>query len=71
MDCEKEFGGNSLNISIANRMIENCIGVLQIPLGIACNFLINGKEYIIPMATEEPSVIAASIYIYIYIKINS
>lgn len=42
-----------------NRMIENAIGVMPIPLGVATNFLINGKEYIIPMATEEPSVVAA------------
>jgi hydroxymethylglutaryl-CoA reductase len=44
----------------ANRMIENAIGMLVIPLGIATNFVINGKEYIIPMAIEEPSVIAAA-----------
>jgi hydroxymethylglutaryl-CoA reductase len=44
----------------ANRMIENAIGMLVVPLGIATNFVINGKEYIIPMAIEEPSVIAAA-----------
>jgi hydroxymethylglutaryl-CoA reductase len=43
-----------------NRMIENAIGMLVVPLGIATNFVINGKEYIIPMAIEEPSVIAAA-----------
>ena len=43
-----------------NKMIENAIGVFQIPLGIANNFVINDKEYLIPMATEEPSVIAAA-----------
>lgn len=43
-----------------NRMIENAIGIFQIPLGIALNFVINNKEYLIPMATEEPSVIAAA-----------
>ena len=43
-----------------NKMIENAIGVFQIPLGIATNFVINNKEYLIPMAIEEPSVIAAS-----------
>lgn len=45
-----------------NRMIENAIGMYPIPLGIATNFLINGKKYLIPMATEEPSVIAAASY---------
>jgi hydroxymethylglutaryl-CoA reductase len=44
----------------ANRMVENAIGVFCIPMGIATNFLINGKEYLIPMVTEEPSVIAAT-----------
>ena len=41
-------------------MIENCIGKLSIPLGIAFNFLINEKFYIVPMAIEESSVIAAA-----------
>jgi len=45
-----------------SRMIENAIGIYPIPLGIATNFLINGKKYMIPMATEEPSVIAAASY---------
>jgi hydroxymethylglutaryl-CoA reductase len=43
----------------ANRMIENAIGIMSIPMGIATNFVINGREYVIPMAIEEPSVIAA------------
>jgi hydroxymethylglutaryl-CoA reductase len=41
-------------------MIENVVGVLPIPLGIAVNFLINRKDYLIPMAIEEPSVVAAA-----------
>jgi hydroxymethylglutaryl-CoA reductase len=45
-----------------NRMIENAVGVYPVPLGIATNFVINGKEYYVPMATEEPSVIAAASY---------
>ena len=40
-------------------MIENCIGVMPIPLGLGVGFKINGKQYQIPMAIEEPSVIAA------------
>jgi hydroxymethylglutaryl-CoA reductase len=43
-----------------DRMVENVIGTMEVPLGIAVNFLINGKDYLIPMATEEPSVIAAA-----------
>ena len=49
-----------LPLSVANGMIENVIGTMQLPLGIATNFLINGKDYIIPMAIEEPSVVAAA-----------
>ena len=49
-----------LGFDTVNRMIENAIGVLPIPMGIATNFLINDKEYLIPMAIEEPSVIAAT-----------
>jgi len=44
----------------ANQMIENTIGILSLPLGIATGFVINGEEYLIPMVTEEPSVIAAA-----------
>jgi hydroxymethylglutaryl-CoA reductase len=50
----------AFNFENANKMIENTIGILPLPLGIATNFVINGKEYIIPMAIEEPSVIAAA-----------
>ena len=41
-------------------MIENVVGVFQLPLGIAVNFLINGRDYMIPMVIEEPSVVAAA-----------
>ncbi|MEP6908312.1 MAG: hydroxymethylglutaryl-CoA reductase, partial [Pseudoxanthomonas sp.] len=46
--------------SIANRMIENAVGTISIPLGVAANFLVDGIDYLVPMATEEPSVIAAA-----------
>lgn len=48
-----------LKAEIADYMIENCIGVLPLPLGLGMGFKINTKPYIIPMAIEEPSVIAA------------
>jgi hydroxymethylglutaryl-CoA reductase len=44
----------------ADHMIENVVGALPMPLGIAVNFLINGKDYLVPMAIEEPSVVAAA-----------
>lgn len=46
----------------ANLMVENCIGQIKLPLGLAQNFVINQTRYQIPMATEEPSVIAAASY---------
>ncbi len=49
-----------LPAEIADRMIENVIGGITIPLGIAVNFKINGKDYLVPMAIEEPSVVAAA-----------
>jgi hydroxymethylglutaryl-CoA reductase len=45
---------------IANRMIENVVGGMTLPLGMATNFLVNGKDYVVPMAIEEPSVVAAA-----------
>ena len=46
--------------AIADRMIENAIGTIAIPLGIAANFLVDGADHLVPMATEEPSVVAAA-----------
>ncbi|MDO9537579.1 MAG: hydroxymethylglutaryl-CoA reductase, degradative [Thermoplasmata archaeon] len=44
----------------ADRMVENVIGTMPVTLGVATNFIVNGKEILVPMATEEPSVIAAA-----------
>jgi len=52
----------SLELELADRMIENVVGTFPLPLGIAMNFLINGRDYLIPMAIEEPSVVAAATY---------
>jgi len=49
-----------LDFEHANKMIENAIGTFSLPLGIATNFKINNKDYLIPMVIEEPSVIAAA-----------
>jgi hydroxymethylglutaryl-CoA reductase len=68
----KEFGGlsddealalsglASLDPTISDKMVENAVGSFGLPLGVAVNFLINDKDYLIPMAIEEPSVIAAA-----------
>ncbi|MBI2126790.1 MAG: hydroxymethylglutaryl-CoA reductase, degradative [Thaumarchaeota archaeon] len=50
----------ALKLDDANRMIENVIGGITLPFGIATNFQIDGKDYLIPMAIEEPSVVAAA-----------
>lgn len=71
MRLVKEFAGlddaevellrsGALSIQQADRMIENVIGMTSFPVGIATNFLINGKDYLIPMVIEEPSVVAAA-----------
>ncbi len=52
--------GRGLPLDIADRMIENVVGTYELPLGIAVNFRINDKDYLIPMAIEEPSVVAAA-----------
>jgi len=51
---------SALSVDTANRMIENAVGVMPVPFGIAMNFLINGKDRLIPMAIEEPSVVAGA-----------
>lgn len=49
-----------LEMETADRMIENVLGTFELPLGIAVNFQINGKDYLVPMAIEESSVVAAA-----------
>lgn len=53
-------GLGGVDPSLPDRMVENAVGVFPVPLGIAANFVINGRDYLVPMATEEPSVIAAA-----------
>lgn len=47
-------------LRVADGMVENVVGVLPLPLGVAANFTINGRDRLVPMATEEPSVVAAA-----------
>jgi len=55
-----ENSGGGISFEKANTMIENAIGIFSLPLGIATNFRINNKDYLVPMVIEEPSVIAAA-----------
>ena len=49
-----------LGLERADHMIENTIGLYTLPMGIATNFLVNGKDVLIPMVIEEPSVVAGA-----------
>ena len=55
-----ESGG--IGAADAERMVENAVGVYALPLGVALNFQVNQRDYLVPMAVEEPSVIAAASY---------
>ena len=57
---EEKLFSSFLDVQTADRMIENVLGIFELPLGVAVNFKINGKDYLIPMATEESSVVAAA-----------
>ncbi len=61
-DQATRLQGNTLPLSLADGMIENVVGKFELPLGVATNFTVNGKDYLIPMAVEEPSVVAAASY---------
>ena len=52
-------GKGSLDNLTANQMIENAIGTFHLPLGVGLNMVVNDREYVVPMAVEEPSVVAA------------
>jgi hydroxymethylglutaryl-CoA reductase len=59
-DAEKLASGQTtLDINAADKMIENVIGVLGMPIGLGLNFLINDRDYVVPLAVEEPSIVAA------------
>ena len=49
-----------VDMEVLDHMIENVVGAMTLPLGIATNFKVNGQDYLIPMAIEEPSVVAAA-----------
>ncbi len=55
---EKSTGG--ITFDEADKMVENAIGTFALPLGIATNFQVNGRDYLVPMVIEEPSVVAAA-----------
>jgi hydroxymethylglutaryl-CoA reductase len=62
-DLKALHGGHGvLSIERADKMIENVVGTFNLPLGIATNFRINGRDHLIPMVVEEPSIVAGASY---------
>ncbi|MHA1248258.1 MAG: hydroxymethylglutaryl-CoA reductase, degradative [Candidatus Thorarchaeota archaeon] len=59
-DLQPLVDPGKVDMDILDHMIENVVGSMTLPLGIATNFRINGRDYLIPMAIEEPSVVAAA-----------
>ena len=57
---EANLFSSRLEMETADRMIENVLGTFELPLGVAVNFQINGKDYLVPMVIEESSVVAAA-----------
>ena len=51
--------GSSLDPARADKMVENCVGVFGLPIGLGLNFIVNERDYVVPMVVEEPSVVAA------------
>ena len=51
-------GDHALKRDVADKMIENVVGVFGLPLGIGLNFLIDGRDYVVPLCVEEPSIVA-------------
>jgi hydroxymethylglutaryl-CoA reductase len=51
-------GNHLLTSDAADKMVENVVGVFGLPIGLGLNFLINGKDYVVPMVVEEPSIVA-------------
>ena len=52
-------GGHTLDLESADKMIENVVGVMGMPLGLGMNLVVNDRQYVVPMVVEEPSVVAA------------
>ncbi len=66
----QSLSGGALDLATADGMIENVIGLFELPLAVATNFQINNRDYLIPMAVEEPSVVAAASYMAKLVRLN-
>src|SRR5699024_3765763 len=52
-------GGQVMNVDTADRLVEHVNGTFSLPMGLGLNFQVNGRDYLVPMVVEEPSIIAA------------
>ncbi|MFP5503476.1 MAG: hydroxymethylglutaryl-CoA reductase, degradative [Candidatus Sericytochromatia bacterium] len=62
-DVEMLRSQGALTLVQADKMIENAVGIYSLPIGLGLNFMVNGKDYLVPMAIEEPSVVASASHI--------
>jgi hydroxymethylglutaryl-CoA reductase len=63
-------GDSGLTLKLAEHMIENVVGLYPLPLGIALNFMVNGRDVLIPMAVEEPSIVAGASFMAKLVRVS-
>src|ERR1700733_11725215 len=59
-DIEQALEGGGLDAETADKFVENVLGTYSLPYGVALNVRVNGKDHVVPMVVEEPSVVAAA-----------
>src|SRR4051812_42101228 len=59
-DIERALEGGGLDADTADKFVENVLGTYALPYGVALNVRVNGKDHVVPMVVEEPSVVAAA-----------
>ena len=60
VDSLSALGQGGISLDVADKMIENVVGLFALPMGLCLNLQLNGQEYLVPMVVEEPSVVAAA-----------
>jgi hydroxymethylglutaryl-CoA reductase len=60
LSMESAFAGGGLDVSTADKFVENVLGTYALPYGVALNVRVNGRDHVVPMVVEEPSVVAAA-----------
>lgn len=59
-EIEQALAGGGLDAETADKFVENVLGTYALPYGVALNVRVNGKDFVVPMVVEEPSVVAAA-----------